>query len=106
MGKSLGVTGAPGPLQIFPDKDRVRDLRNGVGAGPFVAVHISARRPAQRWPLERYAALTGQLSKQAKVLLLWAPGRGTTEASGRRRCRSGSLAPGGRANVVPVETRT
>jgi ADP-heptose:LPS heptosyltransferase len=74
LGKSLGVAGAPGPLQIFPDKDRARELKNGIGAGPFVAVHVSARRPAQRWPLERYAALIGHLSKQARVLLLWAPG--------------------------------
>ena len=105
LGKTLGVAGAPGPLQIFPDKDRVRELKNGIGAGPFVAVHISARRPAQRWPLERYAALIGHLSKQARVLLLWAPGpRDNPKHPGDDDAAAEVLRSAGRANVVPVET--
>ena len=105
LGKSLGVAGAPGPLQIFPDKDRARELKNDIGAGPFIAVHISARRPAQRWPLERYAALIGQLSKQAKVLLLWAPGpRDNPKHPGDDDAAADVLRLAGGANVVPVET--
>ena len=105
LGKTLGVAGAPGPLQIFPDKDRVRELKNGIGAGPFVAVHISARRPAQRWPLERYAALIGHLSKQARVLLLWAPGpRDNPKHPGDDDAAADVLRLAGGANVVPVET--
>ena len=74
LGRSLGVTGTPGPLRIFPDAKEVLELKQRIGAGPFTAVHISARRPAQRWPLDRYAALAARLSKQGPVLLLWAPG--------------------------------
>jgi ADP-heptose:LPS heptosyltransferase len=95
LGRSLGVTGMPGPLRIFPDREKIREIAQGadagpqgagagpqgvgagpqgVGAGPFTAVHISARRPAQRWPLERYAALVARMSKQGRVMLLWAPG--------------------------------
>jgi heptosyltransferase III len=74
LGRSLGVTGTPGPLRIFPDAREVLELKQRIGAGPFTAVHISARRPAQRWPLDRYAALAAHLSKQGPVLLLWAPG--------------------------------
>ena len=74
LGRSLGVTGTPGPLRIFPDAEEVLALKRRIGAGPFTAVHISARRPAQRWPLHRYASLAAQLSKQGPVLLLWAPG--------------------------------
>lgn len=74
LGRSLGVTGVPGPLRVFPDAKKVLELKRQTGTGPFTAVHISARRPAQRWPLERYAALAGELSRQGRVLLLWAPG--------------------------------
>lgn len=74
LGASLGVSGAPGPMRVFPDPQTRARLQERIGAGPFVAVHISARRPAQRWPAERYAALIAELKKQARVLLLWAPG--------------------------------
>jgi heptosyltransferase III len=74
LGKSLGVTGMPGPMRVYPDEKEVLEIKQRIGAGPFAAVHISARRPAQRWPLDRYAALAAQLSKRGPVLLLWAPG--------------------------------
>jgi heptosyltransferase-3 len=74
LARSLGVAGAPGPLQVFADGEKASELAQRVGNGPFTAVHISARRPAQRWPLERYAALTAQLARQGGVMLLWAPG--------------------------------
>ena len=74
LGRFLGVTGAPGPLRIDPDTGKARELGKEIGAGPFTAVHISARRPAQRWPLERYASLVSRLSAFGRVILLWAPG--------------------------------
>ena len=74
LGRSLGVNGKAGLLQLFPDAKKQSELRQQFGAGPFVALHISARRPAQRWPLQRYAALAAELAKEARVLLLWAPG--------------------------------
>lgn len=105
LGKSLGVTGIPGPLRVFPDEKEVLKLKQHVGGGPLVAVHMSARRPAQRWPLDRYAALIGQLSKQATVLLLWAPGpRDNPKHPGDDEAATEVLRLAGRANVVPVET--
>jgi heptosyltransferase III len=74
LGRSLGVAGSPGPMRIFPDPGRTLGLAKELGAGPFTAMHISARRPAQRWPLERYAALAERLSVSGRVMLLWAPG--------------------------------
>ena len=74
LGKSLGVAGTPGSLNIYPDAQARTDLVQRIGTDPFVAIHISARRPAQRWPLERYAALAARLSGRGKVMLLWAPG--------------------------------
>ena len=74
LGEALGVTGTPGPLRVFPDPARVVALRSRLPPGPRVAVHLSARRPAQRWPAERYAALVRALAKDLRVMLLWAPG--------------------------------
>jgi ADP-heptose:LPS heptosyltransferase len=74
LARPLGVAGAPGPMKVFPDAGRVRELRREAGAGPFVAVHVSARRPMQRWPAGRYAALIAEIAKEKRVLLLWAPG--------------------------------
>ena len=74
LGRSFGLTGKPGALQLYADLEKRAALQKQLGAGPFVAMHISARRPAQRWPLERYAALAAQLGREASVLLLWAPG--------------------------------
>jgi len=74
LGRSFGLSGKAGLLQVFPDAKKKSELQRRLGAGPFVALHVSARRPAQRWPLERYAALAAELAKEARVLLLWAPG--------------------------------
>jgi heptosyltransferase-3 len=105
LGRSLGMAGVPGPLQVFVDKEKALELQQKIGAGPFTALHISARRPAQRWPLERYAALAAQLSKQGRVMLLWAPGSrdnprhpGDDEAAQRVNATAGNPA------VTPVAT--
>jgi ADP-heptose:LPS heptosyltransferase len=74
VGRALGISGRPGPLSVHADPGKVAELARAVGAGPFVAVHISARRPAQRWPLERYEQLISELARRGRVMLLWAPG--------------------------------
>ncbi len=74
LGAALGVEGAPGPMRVYPEARLQARLRERLGAGPWVAVHISARRPAQRWPLERYAGLIEALACEVRVMLLWAPG--------------------------------
>ncbi|OFW07758.1 MAG: hypothetical protein A3H27_12820 [Acidobacteria bacterium RIFCSPLOWO2_02_FULL_59_13] len=74
LGETLGVSGKPGPMRVSPDPKLQEEISRCIGPGPFVAVHISARRPAQRWPVERYAELLDELKKQSGVLLLWAPG--------------------------------
>jgi heptosyltransferase-3 len=73
LGESLGVTGQPGPLRVYPDASLVSKLTDSV-PGRATAIHISARRPAQRWPIERYVQLIAELKKTRPVLLLWAPG--------------------------------
>ena len=70
----LGVTGAPGKMRVYPDPIEVSRLHSLLAKDPLIAVHVSARRPAQRWPFERYEALIRALAAQARVVLLWAPG--------------------------------
>lgn len=43
---------------------------------PLIALHLSSRKPSQRWPAERFSALVQSLHEKAnaKFLLLWSPG--------------------------------
>lgn len=74
LGESLGVSGPPLPMRVVANPERVKTLGERLGAGPRVAVHISARRPAQRWPIERYVELIRRVCTQSRVMLLWSPG--------------------------------
>jgi len=74
----FGIEGPIPPLKVVPEKGDVVHAQAafGAGRGPRVAVHLSARRPAQRWPAERYAALVQRLhaTHEARCMLLWSPG--------------------------------
>src|SRR5690606_20775675 len=66
------------PLRVVPDPEEVARAKVGLptGSSAVVAVHISARRPAQRWPVDRFAELIERLDREqnASTLLLWSPG--------------------------------
>jgi heptosyltransferase-3 len=74
----FGIEGEIPPLKVVPDAAEVEHLTALLRPqpAPRIAVHISARRPPQRWPAERFAALIGQLHARlgACSLLLWSPG--------------------------------
>jgi ADP-heptose:LPS heptosyltransferase len=74
----LGLSGPIPPLRLAADKAQAMRASAALspGSGPRIAVHISARRPKQHWPAERYAELIERLhaSHGARVMLLWAPG--------------------------------
>lgn len=78
----LGISGQPPALRLVPDDEglaavrRRLDTRIGQVAGPTIAIHVSARKPSQRWPAERFAALMQALNRRfnARFVLLWAPG--------------------------------
>ncbi|MFQ5442174.1 MAG: glycosyltransferase family 9 protein [Thermodesulfobacteriota bacterium] len=79
----FGVTGPPPPPAIVPDEREVDKVKRtlmekgdeGGGAG-VVAIHISSRKPRNRWPAESFARLADLIEKEfsARVLLLWSPG--------------------------------
>ena len=67
----FGITGA------FPVPRLVHDMRPPAAQGPLtIGVHISARRPRNRWREESFVALVRQLHAHfdASFRLLWAPG--------------------------------
>ena len=74
VGKELGVVGEPGPMHVYPDPARVAQVRVFGDGRPVVAVHVSARRPKQRWPESRYIALVAEIAARQPVMLLWSPG--------------------------------
>ena len=77
----LEVEGAPPALQLMPDAHIASVMQANVAArlpgdGPLVGIHISARKPSQRWPAEHFAELMRRLheSHAARFEILWAPG--------------------------------
>jgi ADP-heptose:LPS heptosyltransferase len=78
--ESLGIAASPGPLVLNADPQQAGRMREGLGLPSQerrVAIHISARKPRQRWPEERYAELIRRLLSGGhadRILLFWAPG--------------------------------
>jgi heptosyltransferase-3 len=72
----LGIDEAPGQVRVFADALLAASIELPPGSGPLIALHISARKPAQRWPIERFAELANALhaSHGARFLLFWSPG--------------------------------
>ena len=78
----LDVGGPIPGMTVVPDTALVNLLRQRlpdavrVGGGPLVALHISARKEKQRWPVEHFAELARRLHVQygARFLLFWSPG--------------------------------
>lgn len=105
VARDLGLTGRPGALELHADPGARAALAARLGAGPFVAIHISARRPAQRWPLDRYAVLARELSKTSRVMLLWAPGApDDPRHPGDDAAAADVLSAAASPNIVPVPT--
>ncbi len=76
----LGIAGEPPALVLAPDLAATAALRERVATaasnGLLLGIHISARKPSQRWPVERFAMLMSELHRRsgARFLLLWSPG--------------------------------
>jgi ADP-heptose:LPS heptosyltransferase len=68
--------------RLTADKTRVAKLKASLPrewnryAGPLIALHLSSRKPSQRWPAERFAEVARTLHDKidAKFFLLWSPG--------------------------------
>lgn len=113
LGIPLGIHGDPGRCLVAADPGQAQRFAaartQAGGARRAVAVHVSARRPRQRWPVERFAALIRALAAGGELLpvLLWAPG---TESDPRHPGDDGKAAAiramVGDAGVLAWPTRT
>ncbi len=77
--RAFGIDAQPGPLVLVPDALEVAKARKRIGipAGLVLGIHISARKPPQRWPVERFSELIRRLHADGQVghfLLFWSPG--------------------------------
>lgn len=75
----LGIGGPPPAMRLAADLGvvaRIRATLPPIAGGPVVGLHLSARKPQQRWPVEYYAELARSLVADgvAHLLLFWAPG--------------------------------
>lgn len=76
----FGIEGPPGPLHIAVPTAAAARLATGLRATSMgrrvVGIHISARKPSQRWPAERFAGIMRALhaAHGCVFMLLWAPG--------------------------------
>ncbi len=76
----LGISGNPPPLCVVADSAAASVVAAKLDAlsssNTTIAVHISARKPTQRWSAENFIELIRQLHQQtgARFLLLWSPG--------------------------------
>jgi heptosyltransferase III len=73
---TIDIRGTPSKVKVYPNK---RYSENSRTIGPrklCVGVHISSRKPSQRWPAERFVEFIRYLRKHydARVVLLWSPG--------------------------------
>ncbi len=81
LARAFGIEGPPPLPSVYPDGGAVARLRRELadrlsGAKTLVGIHISARKPSQRWPAERFAELARALARREGVgmLLFWSPG--------------------------------
>lgn len=79
----LGISEAPGPLVLQAEPAELSRARDALRQTPWfrpgrptLAVHVSARKPSQRWPVDRFVETLQQLaaSRRVQFMLFWAPG--------------------------------
>ena len=77
----LGIHGEPPAMRVFPSTpvsaQAQQALREkGLAADNVIGVHISARKPLNRWPAENFADLIRRLHRThgAGFMLFWSPG--------------------------------
>jgi ADP-heptose:LPS heptosyltransferase len=76
---AFGIAGEPPTCRIVAPagtRQLAPTLPAAFAGRPLVGLHISARKPSQRWPAERFAALAQTLHARcgAAFLLFWSPG--------------------------------
>lgn len=81
LARAFAIEGPPGKLTVVPAPASVAHLSPKVQSlrargGRVVGIHLSARKPSQRWPTEHFVELMRRLRLEhgCSFMLLWAPG--------------------------------
>ncbi len=100
LARALGVAGPPPPVAVH-------STVSPPAGGPFtLGVHISARKPSQRWPAARFAQLVRSLDPAWQVRLFWAPGAEDDPMHPGDDRKAVALATELGSRIQPVATRT
>lgn len=76
----LGIAGPPPATHVSVRADELARVRRALeklkSPGPLITLHLSARKPSQRWPVEQFVMLGRLLADRynARLLMLWSPG--------------------------------
>jgi len=75
----LGIDGPPSSVTVRPDPIVVMQASRVLlrpSGGSLIGIHISARKPSQRWPAERFVKLIIEMAQRGPVAfaLFWSPG--------------------------------
>lgn len=78
----LGIHDRPPDMQLIPSAAAVAHVQaalqeRGLENGDVIGVHISARKPSNRWPADKFTDFIQRLAavrRDAVFILLWAPG--------------------------------
>jgi len=76
--KPLGIEGQPGSMSIYPDLELLKPVRSRFDlTRPVIGIHISARKPSNRWQEDKFIQLIKNLYQEDDRLqfaLFWSPG--------------------------------
>lgn len=80
--RPLGIQGEPPEMCVVPNADEVQrilsriETQDGFSGKLRIGIHISARKPSNRWPSERFVQLIKGLHQRhdASFMLFWSPG--------------------------------
>lgn len=79
----LDIHGIASSVKVYPKKTAIFDENSPEHRERqlCVGVHISSRKPSQRWPVDKFVEFIRQLRERysAKVLLFWSPGAESNE---------------------------
>lgn len=107
-----GIAGPPPACRVMPPAvSPVAEKGSPPDTPAFtIGVHISARKPSQRWPIERFAETMRAIAAQGPVrfVLLWSPGSEDNPLHPGDDAKATSLLKlvGDQAPVTPCPTHT
>lgn len=107
LGRVFGIEGPAPAVRVWPDPEKMRAARQNLdaalpGEGPVIGVHISARKPSQRWAAERFVELMHGIraTMAARFLLFWSPGAADNPQHPGDDAKAGDLLRA--ADLLPV----